>query len=119
MLPLLIQSKKNITFFVHSSGIPLNAVRFINSSPIWQDLTSGGFQEDTIPLSQTQGPHCPGEAIHIQGTHFPEACHDSRLLLVVVVYAPPLAAFDIPAIKMFIKLIILGVIHRIFKLSQN
>lgn len=84
---------------------------------MWQNLTSGGFQEDTIPLSQMQGLHCPGEAIHSQGTHSPGVCHDSRLSLAVVAFAPPLTASDIPAITVFITLIILGVIHQIFTLS--
>jgi hypothetical protein len=58
-----------------------------------------------------QGLHCLGEATHSQGTHFPEVGHDSRLLLAVVVFAPPQVAFDIPAKTVFVTLGILDTIQ--------
>jgi len=119
MLPLLPLISKGYerTQLVQGLRFSLNAVRFINFSPTWWNLTSGGFQEDTILLSQMQGLHYQGEAIYSQGTRFPEVCHDSRLLLVVVVFAPPLVAFGIPATTELIKLIILDFIHQILKPS--
>jgi hypothetical protein len=112
MLSLFTLSHKNTTYLVCGcASIKRSQIHKFLANVRRPHLTSGGFQEDTIPLSQMQGLHCLGEAIHSQGTHFPEVCHDSKLMLAVVVFAPPQVAFDIPATTVFVTLVILDAMH--------